>query len=1048
MNILEKTFAKWCLNSFFNTTKENILSLFKTGDVYIALEKAFKRLEQEDGLLFDHYVVEAITHRRKYFEKEDLNSKLIEIFGPNMIPNQKDLFELLFDLWRARKNEIPEHARSKILRLSEAEISNIIGKISRYFHEELSTIEKYCRRTTIARSEILERALFNTHDTDLPWENKEKKLTRTIAKLMESQENISLQCYYNEANLTPAEIIPIHLLSEMLKKMMYAKDWRNKIKEKLDKMKSRLYRLLPHEEAILITDEIKTIDFTLECTKVAALVKAFISSNSARILKSLEVLPYNEFMKTESNTPYEINTLKKILFEIEKDVNKPYFDKNLKIMGGLGAGKTLFLANLMTPNHFSDQDCIFLFFPIKFKKNESFGTLLGQYIDEATELKWGGFEKLYRFLATAFSKSESLNGTQNIKHIIVIDDIHQWIQHDNSITAELNELMFKYSKYTNVFWIFTLKSSNYDTVSSNNNYFEKYGPAMNIDQEDPLLNVAGWIDLDDINYRNNTGIEIISSKIHDILENDDGFMLEKYDSNEKLLRMISNPSIATILTELSKSIPLKEIVNLNYINFIEGFWENRLSILHNEKLRKYARFFVNEMSRILSKSFYENMHFTSVVDVIETQSTKNTELQIRENVLKAFESLQFLELLSRSSTDHKGSDDIIELEKLPFWYFHIASNLFSDLCESTNTASSFNEELSKTLSEAHNFNHLENIFDFYYSMINEDSITNSKRVKSIWYDGIKNNLIPDSSIWFAATKSTSYMQRVLLNKTKFDTYKPIEKRNLFSFMYFIALSDSHQIYLPNKFTALRPSLNRIKALSFESYYYYITEKTLSRVNDNDTLIECLAAMAGCEILQFTEQIASLSYRVLKRINDGNIKKIGQAIVKYLRDHCRNAEGMYINSVWKRYYLREFLVREYCKDLVISNNMDAYYLLKDMGWFKPTTLRIENPRIRLELEQEATIEIGSLYRRLHNREDLEEYHTFLYTLSRLADKSDSIRVVFIITHTVTVDNKYTVKISPDLVKIAEHAISKGKILNFVKNNQPLMKFIKHNNIIIE
>lgn len=1046
------TFIKWCLKQFFNTSAEKILETFGDRDVYLALKNAFKRLEKEETLIFDEYMVDAMAHRDKSFDKEDLESKLTDIFGSNMIPEQEYLFELLLDLWRIRKSEIPEEYRGELLNLSEVEISVILNRASRYFHEELSKIKRLFRQTVITHLERIRRATAGKESRNIfSNRDKEKLSEKLISRIIEAQENISLQIFYDEVNASPGEIIPIHPLGRVTRRMLYSKDWRVKIEEKLNEMRKKLYNLLSHEEASLFVNEIKDIDFSLECVKVAARVKSFISSNSAKILKIVNRLLHDESFETEINTLFEINSLKKLLFEVAKDVNKPYFGKNLKVMGSLGSGKTLFLANIMSPNYFIDGDVIFLFFPIKFNKNKSFGELLKQYIDETTELKWEGFDKLYQFFANALSESDPNIGPQNIeniKFIIVIDDIHQWVRHDDNILDELNDLMFKFSRYPNVFWIFTLKSNYYDTVSSNNNSFKKYGSSFDNNREIPLLNVAGWIDLDDINYENNVGMKIISSRINIDSEDDEDFLLEKYDTNEKVLRMISNPSIAIILTNLSEKVPIKEIVNLNYIQFVEGFWENRLNLLANMILRKYAQFFVIELSRLLSASFIESMPFTPVINEIKSQSKGKTELQERKNVLKAFESLNFIELLSRDSADYKNPDDLLVLKKLPFWYFYVAKILFSDLCESTDKPLNFNKTLSRAFSQISDFNHLENIVDFYFSMINEESVKKSKTAKFIWYNGLENSWVPDSSIWFAATKSTDYMQKVLLNRSMFNKYIPDTKRNLFSFMYFIALSDSSQINLPVKFSVLRHSFNRIKESYFESYFYYIAEKNLLRIDDNDTLIECLAEMDGCEILEYTDQIGSLSYDVLKSINSNNKKQIGLAIIKYLRDHCKDAKGKYINNVWIRYYLREFLIREYCMDLFDENNVDAYYLLHDLKWFKPRAHGIRNSRIRLELEQEATIEIGSLYRRLYDNEKIEAFHSFLYALSASPDMFDSIRAVFIISHTLTVDNKFSVRISQELRQILVEILSDDKVRKFILEKKVLIKFLEHNGIKID
>ncbi len=1049
--MVKDTFIKWCLKQFFNTSAEKILETFGDSDVYLALKSAFKGLEKEETLLFDEYMVNAIAHRDKSFDKKDLESKLTDIFGSNMIPEQEDLFELLLDLWRIKKREIPEEHRGELLNLSEVEISVILNKASRYFHEELSKIKTLFRQTVITRLERINRATGKEGKDSFSGRDKGKLVEKLINKIIEAQENISLQFFYDEVNASPSEIIPIHPLERVTFRMLYSKDWRIKIEEKLNEMRKKLYNLLPHEEASLFANEIKDIDFSLECVKVAARVRSFISSNSAKILKIVNSLLYDESFEAEINTLFEINSLKKLLLEAEKDVNKPYFGKNLKIIGSLGSGKTLFLANIMSPNYFVDRDVIFLFFPIKFNKSKSFGELLKQYIDETTELKWEGFDNLYQFFANALSKTDPNIGSQNIeniKFIIVIDNIHQWVRHDDNVLDEINDLMFKFSRYPNVFWIFTLRSNYYDTVSSNNNYFEKYGSSFDNDRKFPLLNVAGWIDLDDVNYENNVGKKIISSRINIDSEDDEDFLLEKYGSNEKLLRMISNPSIAIILADLSEKVPIKEIVNLNYIQFIEGFWKNRLNLLANLILRKYAQFFVIELSRLLSASFIESMPFTPVINKIRSQSEGKTELQERKNVLKAFESLNFIELLSRDSADYKNPDDLLVLEKLPFWYFYVAKNLFSDLCETTDKSIDFNKSLSQAFSQISDFNHLENIADFYFSMINEESVKKSKTAKFIWYSGLENSWVPDSSIWFAATKSTDYMQKVLLNRSMFNKYNPDSKRNLFSFMYFIALSDSSQINLPVKFSVLRHSFNRIKESYLESYFYYIAEKNLLRIDDNDTLIECLAEMDGCEILEYTDMIGSLAYDVLKNINANNKEQIGLTIIKYLREYCKDAKGKYIKGVWIRYYLREFLIREYCKDLFDKNNVDAYYLLHDLKWFNPRAHGIRNSRIRLELEQEATIEIGSLYRRLYGNEKIEAFHGFLYDLSESPDMFDSIRAVFIITHTLNVDNKFSFKISQELRQILMKILSDDKVRKFILEKKVLIQFLEHNGIRIE
>jgi hypothetical protein len=86
--------------------------------------------------------------------------------------------------------------------------------------------------------------------------------------------------------------------------------------------------------------------------------------------------------------------------------------------------------------------------------------------------------------------------------------------------------------------------------------------------------------------------------------------------------------------------------------------------------------------------------------------------------------------------------------------------------------------------------------------------------------------------------------------------------------------------------------------------------------------------------------------------------------------------------WRRERYLEWLLCDFCRWLVGSERLKAYYLLKDQGWFETT----EWWPFSIAMEREANIALGYACRNLFYESEREEYVHVISSLMRSENKN--------------------------------------------------------------
>lgn len=812
------------------------------------------------------------------------------------------------------------------------------------------------------------------------------------------------------------------------------------------------------------------VDYNTILQSIRNLITDETMSNVSRALtdlkKSLAISVQMPEHKIEDSNDAKlqdkVRTLRRELIETQRYVREPQYGRCFLITGSLGSGKTHFLSSLLKndPPSLEPQDTdndssyendkdefqddidgqsqlenqiesdyqdyenpvwdnnYLLLLLDKDYDNKPLDDIVLKSIQAATDMAgWRSLEEFDKFLEMHKESPEGGKEGNKIKLVIAIDDLERWLATKLDLQAgkeELIQFISRNSKLKNVHWIITLQTTEYERVvdSKTSQFWQEYGfTGSLIEKQAPRI--LTWLSLDDFNREERIGLEIVRQVLRSEAQSgsgsdDDLLVLETLSGGEMIWRYLSNPFIAWVLLGLRSVLPIKTIVNLNFIRFIDYFWEKRSSDIESNRLSSIQlEQAIGLIAKYLAGSGNFAPPYLQLVHYISKAAKERYVVEDLELSKLAVTSLEQGNLLKRRvdiSPDY--SQDPLEREEIQFetfWQWHLARQLRNspDTQRQDKLGSRFELENWFGLVESDSIK--EGVFEFLLLLLDLDAVTKNLDRAFIEYllrVALDSDLIPEAAIWFAGPKASPAFQQSLAELALADKSRFDDRRTLFAFMYFMSEALPGILAPPTRLALLQPHFNMMAEHYLDSYYIYILKRLFAEIEDTDVLVACMRHLSGCEVMEVTSVLASITIAALARLADEQPEAMWRVAIKYLQEIQEEAAVQYgqRHNRRQRYFYWEWVLCEFCQSLVRIDGLYAYGFLAEHNWYDSKPLKIHFP-VSLEMRREANLALGYHYRW---RAKSEERGFFAKRVQELVDSNDKQMretAFYLIRHTV-------------------------------------------------
>lgn len=771
---------------------------------------------------------------------------------------------------------------------------------------------------------------------------------------------------------------------------------------------------------------------------------------------------YQELADPHSQSLRRARKALNLLNRTQRYLDIPLFQKCFLLSGSIGSGKSHFIFSLIEES-INTKD--FLILPIEPDLYLSHGNNLQDHIlkliEDYTEIKWSSLSEINQCLLQSPRSID--DESKGIKLVLVLDDVQRWLGYDTQILKKLCSIIAYTTNLHAISWLITLPDRCIDAVASDfKSFWEKYSFVSSINRQthhesehknrspkalnhnmidSQISNISGWIDLDQLNIRSQTGILLIQESLRS--RNDQtslqwledhacwitGFVDDDKPNNYKLLRHWANPFIARIILEvcLGEGKPIQNFIDLSFTDFVSVYWKKRLDSLDLKTIAQQcssitssesvlvAKDILNTVTHLMAKAFAES----GGVALLEKDVIKHIQATVDERpdlfhylskdvsqrvIAQSITALLMGGILKE--TRHNDRQFNVQIRMLnilfePFWMWRLAEELISSSFITEQLEEKAYHALTSFLAHINSQELREAVIEFFLLMLqdkHQPSKLSDTFVHYLWGLGFTTSYFPLAGVWFAASRVDSELQVLVANSSKL--FNPTfsfsnDRHGLFAFMYFIRQSLPTTISSTARLKYLKPHYQAISSTSLSDYYLYTFQQIMLEVKDKETLLQTMKLLAGSEILGITPALAWIIVESMKNILGNEMPLVFDFLITFLRLSGETATAEYRNQSknkhrqkqkqkhkWVRTFFREWVLCYTCRFLTETKPpYEAYQFLDSLGWYEAQHFSISSS-IATEMDREANIALGYGY---HGAEN-EDRDLFINLISHLVDSS--------------------------------------------------------------
>jgi hypothetical protein len=699
-----------------------------------------------------------------------------------------------------------------------------------------------------------------------------------------------------------------------------------------------------------------------------------------------------------------LRAVKAMFRDLESETTDPAFGKCLLIMGEVGSGKTHFLTSLLAAGPEArelERAVVVIIRPRQLANTPLLDHLL-RTVRERTGVEWENLAEFDRYLQSQPYSS---------RIIAAIDDLHT-IPDVSAFLDELKRSVSQNTQLHSLYWVITIEHKEYIQVASARRFWQEYGF---IDDElrshsaigDPTQ-LGPWIALDELNYQEQTGIEIVRQGIRQAQNGGlDG--LEKSLLTENLQRLVSTPFIAWILLQCRELLSEPILVNLNFVQFVSRYWDAILPRLtSDERVQQRLKSCVGLITSYLVQRGFAPPIESELSAFVVAQAKGRSDLAEQRNTEQALALLERSRIL-RSFQDKDPKLEVVRRIDLcfdAFWNWKLGQRLKYEFDRAKKGRSlSFVETWFRR--RIGDLSQGVGILEFFLL----EAGTNGG--VELWSGAARSLKLPPGAVWFGAAKLPPAEREKLTNSLLGPDLRLRDKhQDLFGLIYFVScLSGSipSSLGIVGLLRVLRPHYGALNEAALSDYFVFTIERLLPQLKTLAELEEVMLALDGCEVMGVAEQVADLTVDAMRHLQEDLALSI-DVLMKYLSRTAVSGSRTSSQPEDRATYL-DWLIASFCKALVYEKETSAFDSLSDRGWYAWNSATIRLPLLR-RMNKEANFAFGDWFRETFPT-PIEDYTAMVSKAANSTNISEREAAFFMIRHTrathkisaVRVDRKF-------------------------------------------
>ena len=722
------------------------------------------------------------------------------------------------------------------------------------------------------------------------------------------------------------------------------------------------------------------------------------------------------------------------------DLSDPAFDRMLLVLGSHGAGKTFFQRTRLDAVGERYEPLV-----VNLRRgasSASLGDRLLEAIRDATAFKWRSLLEFDRFLAsydddddddrsgdegasdyeyqsddgpTDDASDERDENTHPDRLVVLIDDFQKGYSRDRPLVEDLDELrdFIRSPEHPRGFyWCLTAHDAAYPTLApaAFQPLWHQFGfqdDSVNSVESGAPGNVGSWILLDAVNEHVKTGLALVRA-----IANEEGDAVAVFENLERSAEiLLSAPLLALIAAQLRKSLPDVEIVDLHYVGFIKAFWEDRQrafegSDLTGEQLGRVVAFVARVLARERSTPTYGGL-----LNALVKEAADHPEQADLRDADKYAEALATLERANLMVVREEWSDEegLFVRRSLPridiFWAWHLATQLTRPSALAAQGGvpgllAWFQDRVGTELGDG----------AFAFALWLLDDRKRFDELRQMTTAALTQPTLPSHAAWLAGSRGTVAYQKLVIDTAFSDGARAQARaiveapggQSLFACLHFVAHADAAAIgAADDRLLMCQPLYQTIATNDRADYFEFVARRALADVDTTDTLVNCLDALVGCEVIDLAETLAFAAYFKLRDLALDKEDDITRAIVDHLRRLTADDFARPKRRSERNAYLWQWLVHLHAREVAERWKLDAFDMFDRWGWFAPQRLHLPLA-IGARIREEPKLALGWWYRTKARQEGRPGFVGLVEKLLQHKSSGQRETAYFLMRHTVPLD----------------------------------------------
>lgn len=782
-------------------------------------------------------------------------------------------------------------------------------------------------------------------------------------------------------------------------------------------------------------------------------IVGYLNSASSRLERELGVTAAQLHRFTRELDPAEIrllhlDQLRQNLADLRKAIAAPHFGRCLLITGEMGSGKTYFVRSVLSlpTRNFSTDGlrgpvilpvllqpplCKLVFSstdgePIAGLSHpddtpSDLEKIVCRALQERSGIAWPSLACFNAFLEFYNRQNPSQStptrrGNPEIRLVVLLDDLRFWNLIFKGIVKNLSRMIQASSAFHSVYWVLTMPARFYAQMIQgrpNRAFWERYSI-------DPGNYAAceGWLSLDDLNQ--GPAARLGLQDLAGILPHSNS--ASPASTPRTIDSLGSNPLVARTWAGLIRSRPDAADQDLTFIQILDAWLNQQIDTLLTQEVNLHSRQPLEE-SELRAFLHCVAHYVASFSDFIPTREEllaymPETTLRAPDQVPdpgRVNQASLILEILCTAKFPGftlAENERQIELDAVGLWELLLAHELFLVQKKEPLTRLSLENWAASITSGL-----AAEALSFFLLMVDQHAPSPELAFRYSNFI-LQSSLMPHAAVWLAGARGREPFQHSLVQLVTSQKSHPVQDldgEELFALLYFFYAIPQRLLSPAEKLAIIQPLYPQLARYNLQGYFLYLLKHLFKSVTLPDEMIQIMAHLSGCEPMEITEELASLSLSalldmtapqadpVLLALGESppppNYETLANLIIRYLKlirfedPDPRKIPGQ--ERGWARYLYREWVLAAFLEKIVEALRLGAYPFLIKLHWYNHLALR-ENRCLNRQMEQEANIAIGRLFRFARLRED------FISFVSQLASSEDPLNrrnAFHIIRHSV-------------------------------------------------